>query len=32
VLGRIKSAELRGCSDAYAANVLHLAKGLPHGA
>jgi hypothetical protein len=32
VLGRIKSAELRGCSDAYAASVHHPAKGLHHGA
>ena len=32
VLGRIKSAELRGCSDTYAASSLHPAKGLPHDA
>jgi hypothetical protein len=32
VLGRIKSAELRGCSDAFAAGAAPVAEGLPHGA
>lgn len=32
VLGRIKSAELRGCSDIYAASAVRPAEGQPHGA
>ena len=32
VFGRIKSAELRGCSDTFAASAVQVVGGLPHAA